>query len=63
MIGTSDNFSSVFNETDLVAEDAKLQSQGGMYGGLIHTAAIQTNSSFGLDTEWSNYMKGLGGTR
>lgn len=63
MIGTSDNFSSVFNETDLVAEDAKLQSQGGLYGGLIHTAAIQTNSSFGLDTEWSNYMKGLGGTR
>lgn len=64
MLGTTNTFSSVFNEKDLVAEDAKLQSQGGMFGGLIHGAVVQTNSSFGLeDTEWSNYMKGLQGTR
>ena len=64
MLGTNNTFSSVFNEKDLVAEDAKLQSQGGMFGGLVHGAVVQTNSSFGLeDTEWSNYMKGLQGTR
>tara|TARA_R100001369_G_scaffold90511_1_gene129632 strand:+ start:316 stop:1236 length:921 start_codon:yes stop_codon:yes gene_type:complete len=64
MLGTNNTFSSVFNEKDLVAEDAKLQSQGGMFGGLVHGAVVQTNSSFGLeDTEWSKYMKGLQGAR
>ena len=33
MIGSTPNYSTVYNETDLVAEDAKLQSQGGMFGG------------------------------
>jgi hypothetical protein len=59
MMGSTSNYSSVYNETDLVAEDAKLQSQGGMFGGLIHGANVQTSSNFGLqDDIWLNYMQG-----
>tara|TARA_R110000737_G_scaffold233205_1_gene246497 strand:+ start:1130 stop:1987 length:858 start_codon:yes stop_codon:yes gene_type:complete len=59
MLGSTSNYSSVFNETDLVAEDAKLHSQGGMYGGLVHGATVQADSSFGLqDSVWVNYMQG-----
>jgi hypothetical protein len=59
MMGSTSNYSSVYNETDLVAEDAKLQSQGGMYGGLVHGATVQADSSFGLqDSVWVNYMQG-----
>ena len=59
MMGSTSNYSSVYNETDLVAEDAKLQSQGGMFGGLIHGANVQTSSNFGLqDDVWLNYMQG-----
>ena len=59
MMGSTSNYSSVYNETDLVAEDAKLQSQGGMFGGLVHGASVQTSSNFGLqDDVWLNYMQG-----
>ena len=59
MIGSTPNYSTVYNETDLVAEDAKLQSQGGMFGGLVHGASVQTSSNFGLqDDVWLNYMQG-----
>jgi len=59
MMGSTSNYSSVYNETDLVAEDAKLQSQGGMFGGLVHGANVQTSSNFGLqDDVWLNYMQG-----
>jgi len=59
IIGSTSNYSSVYNETDLVAEDAKLQSQGGMFGGLVHGASVQTSSNFGLqDDVWLNYMQG-----
>ena len=59
MIGSTPNYNTVYNETDLVAEDAKLQSQGGMFGGLIHGATVQTSSNFGLqDNVWLNYMQG-----
>ena len=59
MMGSTSNYSSVYNETDLVAEDAKLQSQGGMFGGFIHGASVQSDSNFGLqDDVWLNYMQG-----
>jgi hypothetical protein len=59
MMGSTSNYSSVYNETDLVAEDAKLQSQGGMFGGLVHGASVQTSSNFGLqDDVWTSYMQG-----
>jgi len=59
MIGSTPNYSTVYNETDLVAEDAKLQSKGGMFGGLVHGASVQTSSNFGLqDDVWLNYMQG-----
>ncbi len=59
IMGSTSNYSSVYNETDLVAEDAKLQSQGGMFGGLVHGANVQTSSNFGLqDDVWLNYMQG-----
>ena len=58
MMGSTSNYSSVYNETDLVAEDAKLQSQGGMFGGLVHGASVQTSSNFGLqDDVWTSYMQ------
>jgi len=59
MMGSNSNYSSVYNETDLVAEDAKLQSQGGMFGGLVHGATVQTSSNFGLqDDVWTRFMQG-----
>jgi len=60
MIGSTPNYNTVYNETDLVAEDAKLQSQGGMFGGLVHGASVQSDSNFGLqDSVWTSYMQGV----
>lgn len=60
MLGPTNNYSTVFNERDLVREEQNLQSQGGMFGGFIHGASVQSDSNFGLqDTTWTNYMTGM----
>jgi len=59
MLGPTNNYSTVFNERDLVREEQNLQSQGGMFGGFIHGASVQSDSNFGLqDDVWLNYMQG-----
>lgn len=59
MLGPTNNYSTVFNERDLVREEQNLQSQGGMFGGFIHGASVQSDSNFGLqDTTWTKYMQG-----
>jgi hypothetical protein len=59
MLGPTNNYSTVFNERDLVKEEQNLQSQGGMFGGFIHGASVQSDSNFGLqDDVWLNYMQG-----
>lgn len=60
MLGPTNNYSTVFNERDLVREEQNLQSQGGMFGGFIHGASVQSDSNFGLqDTTWTKYMRGM----
>jgi len=59
ILGSTNNYSTVFNERDLVREEQNLQSQGGMFGGIIHGASVQSDSNFGLqDDVWTRYMKG-----
>ena len=58
ILGSTNNYSTVFNERDLVREEQNLQSQGGMFGGIIHGASVQSDSNFGLqDDVWTRYMK------
>jgi len=60
MLGPTNNYSTVFNERDLVREEQNLQSQGGMFGGFIHGASVQSDSNFGLqDATWTKYMRGM----
>ena len=53
----SNNTYTVYNDTDLVREEQNLQSQGGLYAGLIHGASVQSNTSFGQDAYFS-YLQG-----
>jgi hypothetical protein len=59
MLGPTNNYSAVFNERDLIREEQNLQNQGGMFGGFIHGASVQSDSNFGLqDNVWTKYMQG-----
>ncbi len=60
MLGPTNNYSAVFNERDLIREEQNLQSQGGMFGGFIHGASVQSDYNFGLqDATWTKYMRGM----
>lgn len=56
-LGANTNYTT-YNERDLVREEQNLQNQGGMYGGLVHGANVQLDTSFGQDAYFS-FLQGV----